>query len=85
MSARPLIIQAAMPPVLVAAIKQAADRDSMSVSEYLRRACIDRLRWQGPGGYRAAAGRRDAGCSADRDLLRRLRAAQCAGRRGDFQ
>jgi hypothetical protein len=43
MSARPLIIQAAMPPALAAAVKVGADREMTSVSEYLRRAVMDRL------------------------------------------
>lgn len=41
------VIQASASPALAAAVRVAADRDMMSISEYVRRAVLDRLRWQG--------------------------------------
>jgi hypothetical protein len=44
---KPLLLQAAAPPALVAAVKRAADREFMSLSEYIRRSLVDRLRADG--------------------------------------
>jgi hypothetical protein len=42
-----VLLQAAAPPALVAAVKRAADREFMSLSEYIRRSLVERLRASG--------------------------------------
>ena len=41
------ILQLAAPPVLAQAVKEAADRELLTISEYIRRTLIDRLRADG--------------------------------------
>jgi hypothetical protein len=41
------MLQLCAPPALTAAVKVAADREMMTVSEYVRRALIDHLRSNG--------------------------------------
>lgn len=44
---KPLLLQAAASPAFVAAVKLAADREVMTVSEYIRRSLVAQMRWQG--------------------------------------
>jgi hypothetical protein len=44
---RPTILQASAPSILAAAVKDAADRELLTVSEYIRRALIARLQADG--------------------------------------
>lgn len=52
------IVAAQCHPALAAAVRLGADRELMTISEFTRRALIDRLRWHGIDPTAPAAGER---------------------------